>query len=62
MQYNTANPSGVQVGTINVDTVNGTTFSSVGSVTSYAIGDELSYQFVTTNISRFTVTLQGTWQ
>jgi hypothetical protein len=62
MQYNTANPSGVQVGTINVDTVNGTTFTSVGSATSFAIGDELSYQFVTTNISRFTVTLQGTWQ
>lgn len=62
MQYNTANPSGVQVGTVNIDTVNGNSFSSVGSATTYAIGDELSYQFVTTNISRFTITLKGMWQ
>jgi hypothetical protein len=62
MQYNAANPSGVQVGTINIDTVGGNTFTSVGSSTTYVPGDELSYQFVTTNISRFTVTLMGTWQ
>jgi hypothetical protein len=62
MQYNTANPNGIQVGTVNIDTVNGNSFTSTGSATTYAVGDELSYQFVTTNISRFTVTLKGTWQ
>lgn len=62
MQYNTANPNGVQVGQINIDTVNGNTMTSTGSVTTYAIGDELSYQFGTTNVARFTVTLLGTWQ
>jgi hypothetical protein len=62
MQYNTANPNGVQVGTLNIDTVNGNSFTSTGSATTYAIGDELSYQFVTTNISRFTVNLLGMWQ
>ena len=62
MQYNAANPNGVQVGTININTAGSNTFTSVGSATTYAVGDELSYQFVTTNISRFTVTLLGTWQ
>lgn len=61
MAYNTANPGGVQVGTITIDTANGNSFTSVGSTTSFVAGDQLSYQFVTTNIARFTVTLRGTW-
>jgi hypothetical protein len=62
MQYNTANPSGVQVGTINIDTVNGNSFTSTGSATTYAAGDTLSYQFATTNISLITINLRGMWQ
>jgi hypothetical protein len=62
MQYNTANPSGVQVGTITIDTVNGNSFTSTGSATTYAAGDTLSYQFATTNISIITINLRGMWQ
>jgi hypothetical protein len=62
MQYNTANPSGVQVGTITIDTVNGNSFTSTGSATTYLAGDSLSYQFATTNISLITINLRGMWQ
>jgi hypothetical protein len=62
MQYNTANPSGIQVGTVTIDTVNGNSFTSTGSSTTYAIGDTLSYQFATTNISLITINLRGMWQ
>lgn len=62
MQYNAANPSGIQVGTINIDTVNGNSFSSTGSATTYVAGDRLSYQFATTNISLVTITVKGLWQ
>jgi hypothetical protein len=62
MQYNTANPSGVQVGTVTIDTVNGNSFTSTGSATTYNIGDTLSYQFATTNISLITINLRGQWQ
>lgn len=62
MQYNTANPSGIQVGTINIDTVNGNSFTSTGSATTYVAGDTLSYQFATTNISIITINLRGMWQ
>lgn len=63
MQYPAATPNtGTQVGTVNIDTVNGNTFTSTGSNTTYAAGDQLSYQFVTTNISLITITVRGTWQ
>lgn len=62
MQYDTANPLGIQVGTLSIDTVNGNSFTSTGSATTYATGDRLSYQFVTTNISLATITLRGQWQ
>lgn len=62
MQYLAAVPTtGVQVGTINIDTVHGNSFTSVGSTTVYAAGDKLSYQFADTNISLITITLKGTW-
>jgi hypothetical protein len=62
MQYNAANPTGVQVGTITIDTVNGNSFTSTGSATTYVAGNRLSYQFVTTNISLITVNVVGLWQ
>lgn len=62
MKYPAATPtSGTQVGTLNIDTVNGNSFTSVQSTTTYAPGDQLSYQFATTNISLITVTIRGTW-
>ncbi len=63
MQYPAASPTiGTQVGTLAIDTVNGNTFTSTGSATTYGVGDKLSYQFATTNIGLITVTLRGTWQ
>lgn len=61
MQYNAANPNGIQVGTISIDTVNGNSFSSVGPTTTFVAGDRFSYQFATTNIGLITATLKGTW-
>lgn len=62
MQYNSANPNGIQIGTVNIDTVNGNSFTSTGSATTYVAGDTLSYQFATTNISIITINLRGLWQ
>lgn len=63
MKYPAATPnSGTQVGTLTIDTVNGNSFTSVQSATTYAPGDQLSYQFATTNISLITITIRGTWQ
>lgn len=63
MKYPAATPnSGTQVGTLTIDTVNGNSFTSVQSTTTYAPGDKLSYQFATTNISLITITIRGTWQ
>ena len=62
MKYPAATPtSGTQVGTLNIDTVNGNSFTSVQSTTTFAPGDQFSYQFATTNVSLITVTLRGTW-
>jgi len=61
MQYNAANPNGTQVGTINIDTVNGNSFTSVGPTTTFVAGDRFSYQFATTNIGLITATIKGTW-
>jgi hypothetical protein len=62
MQYPAATPTtGTQIGTINIDTQNGNTFTSTGSTTTYNLGDQLSYQFATTNITRMSVGLRGTW-
>lgn len=49
-----------QVGTITITTA-GATFTSTGTVTSFAIGDMMAFQFITTNLSNFTVNLLGTW-
>ncbi|QBQ74661.1 long tail fiber [Burkholderia phage BcepSauron] len=63
MKYPAATPNtGTQVGTLNIDTVNGNSFTSTGSTTNYAAGDQLSYQFATTNVSLITITIRGTWQ
>jgi hypothetical protein len=59
-QYNAANPDGVKVGTISINTSTGNTFTSTQQATTFEIGDELSYRF-DTNIGRFTVNLLGTW-
>jgi hypothetical protein len=63
MRYPAATPTtGTQVGTVTIDTVNGNSFTSTGSSTTFAAGDKLSYQFATTNISLITITIRGTWQ
>ncbi|MDN3160870.1 hypothetical protein P0E55_14270, partial [Enterococcus faecalis] len=62
MKYPASTPNtGTQVGTLNIDTVNGNSFTSVQSTTTFAPGDQFSYQFATTNISLITITLRGTW-
>lgn len=63
MKYPAATPtSGTQVGTLTIDTTNGNSFTSVQSTTTFAPGDQLSYQFATTNVSLITITIRGTWQ
>lgn len=64
MQYvKGGNGNGNVVGSITMDTSGNITFASTGgAVTTYGIGDELSYRFNDTNVSRMTVTLLGTWQ
>lgn len=62
-RYPSATPTtGTQVGQVNIDTVNGNTFSSSVSTPTFQIGDKLSYRFVTTNITLITITIRGTWQ
>jgi hypothetical protein len=62
MKYPASTPNtGTQVGTLNIDTVNGNSFTSVQSTTTFVPGDQFSYQFATTNISLITITLRGTW-
>lgn len=63
MQYPAATPNtGTQIGTINIDTVNGNTITSTVTNPTFAAGDQLSYQFATTNITRLTITLLGVIQ
>lgn len=63
MKYSPATAaSPTQVGTITVNSGAAATFTSVGSVTNFAIGDALSFQFPSTNMSSFATNLLGTWQ
>lgn len=61
-QYNPSNPTGVQVGTLNIDNVNGNSFTSTGTTTNFNPGDRISYRFYTTNITQTNIALVGTWQ
>jgi hypothetical protein len=66
MAYNAANPNGVKVGTISFTaTGNGNqgtgAFSSVSGTTVFNVGDQLSYQFVSTNLAQMSVALRGSY-
>ncbi|SAK83249.1 hypothetical protein AWB81_04190 [Caballeronia arationis] len=66
MAYTSAHPSGIQVGTITfTSTGNGQqgsgAFSSVNTSTVFNAGDQLSFQFNTTNLSQMSVALRGSY-
>ncbi len=52
---------GTQVGTLTLNSTGASVFTSTGSVTSFATGDAIGFQFQTTNLSSLTVGLLGTW-
>ncbi|AVH85346.1 hypothetical protein RsoM2USA_418 [Ralstonia phage RsoM2USA] len=62
-KYVGTSSSGTQVGTITVNPGSTSTFATTGGTSvSFAVGDRLSYQFPTGNMTLFAATLVGTWQ